>query len=70
MKTYQIETLLDLVEAAKETNDLDGLFADLRMWVDIALQTGDDLPDYLRHKGFIWTDDGRREATGVKIDLE
>lgn len=66
---YHIETLADLLDASKATEDLDGLFEDLRTWVDAwAMFTPDTI---LRWKPvFIWKDDGERGLRAVRIQIE
>jgi hypothetical protein len=70
-KKYTIKTLRDLLVAASETKDLDGLFADLRWFVDVTLAAaaGPKVTPTEVFDAFIafkWIDDGIREG---KIEL-
>ncbi len=75
-KEYEIKTIRDLIEAAGETDDMDGLFADLRACTEMCLALAE-------HPGvnkaevigafscFRWTDDGIRKGhLAVKVKEE
>lgn len=71
----RIETLSDLIEAAKATDDVDGLFTDLRIWVDLGIELegngmlGGDSP--IRwNPTFLWKDDCERGLSGVRFNIE
>ena len=65
----EIQTLADLLEAAQATEDVDGLFADLRTWVDLGIELNAQ-PRHLKfNPKFIWKDDGDRGISGVRINI-
>lgn len=68
---FEIETFADLIEAAHATDDLDGLFQDLRIWTDIAVGVGGGLPDGVEWiSTFVWTDDGERGMSGIRFEIQ
>lgn len=74
MTTEQrIETMGDLIEAASNTDDPDGLFADLKVWVEMALMVSALNTKAVAVKMppvFIWHDDGVRGLSKVRIRFE
>lgn len=66
-KEHQIETLTDLIEAARDTDDRDGLFEDLRVFVDTFLEFPEN--SLVKMKPiFVWNDDNVRGVRGARID--
>ena len=66
-KTYEIKTIRDLIEAAEETEDMDGLLKDLemclRLYAELAKHPDIDKQEMLNSFSvFRWTDDGIRKG--------
>lgn len=69
MTEYHIETLADLLDAAKRTEDLDGLFEDLRTWTELGTGFSDD--SLVAWKPvFIWKDDGERGLNAIRLQVQ
>lgn len=68
---YDIETLADLVGAAHRSGNVDGLLADLRTWLELAVAAREvNIKPFTWNDRFIWKDDGVSGLTGVNINIE
>lgn len=65
----EIETLADLLEAARSTDDVDGLIEDLGVWIKYALEFPEQ-PLVKWKPKFLWKDDGERGVSGLRITVE
>lgn len=70
--TYAITTIADLVEVAKKTKNIEGLFADLEMFVAAAEAFGSSLPKGVEFNSrvFQWVDDGDTGISSVKVKVK